>query len=405
MNKFLMICVWACLVSGTVKAETVSFHFGGGEASVTTETSGELYNFSPELLEAVKNCSVYQENFTKNNPKNVEVPFVGKVDLDVNVDIKGWAGDNCLFAMDYKLLGVQNIVYDCALSRQQVDEVYNAMTDKSGEILEETYTSYYEYGEVGKPLNKAPQQTTIKGTRFDILAAKIMNQYCVSKHNEPTKEEQEEASKKQSALSEDFKKALLVCAPAKDSKNMMMINMEAEIIGMENDKCHVKYEDFDLYIPMLKMADITSWVDIMELCEDATISKYTPNYYTDGAMFALYDCMQGNSVSGSSSMRTNNVERGFNAKHEENKCILTFVNKVKAGDEVLDYSKICEVNVASIAVVLQPYETLIQNNKGINEDGHYSSHRSDEQTRKADKEIFELLEKSGVCTLIGNAEN
>jgi len=279
------------------------------------------------------------------------------------------------------------------------------MIDRSGEMVEEAYTSYYEYGEEGKPLNRAPQQNTIKGTRFDVWAAKIMAQYCVSKHNEPTEEQRKEVIKKQTALSENFKKALLTCTPTKDFQQVRMIDMEAEIIGMENDKCHVKYEGFDLYIPMLKMADITSWLDIMELCEDDTISKYTPKYYTDGAMFALYDCMQGNSVSGGSSMRTNNVERGFKAKREKNKCILTFLNKIKGEDNVQDYSKICEVNVASIAVILQPYETLIQNNKGVNEDGHYSSHSSDEQTRKADKEIFELLEKSGVCTLIYNAEN
>lgn len=404
MNKFWLLGLSTCLVSTLVKAETMSFHFGGGEATSRVETDGKLYNFSSELLEAVKNCSAYQEDFTKNNPKKAEVPFMGSIDLGINIDIKGWAGDNCLFTVDYKLKGIQNMIYDCALSRQQVSEVYAAMTDKSGEIVEETYTSYYEYGEVGKSMNKASQQNTIKGTRFDVLSAKIMAQHCVVKNSEPTKEEQEAAMQEKMALSDDFRKALLTCSPVKDSKNIMMMNMSAEIIGMENDKCHVKYEAFDLYIPMLKMADITSWLDIMKLSEDTAISKYTPTYRTKGTMFALYDCMQGKSVSGGSTQTMNNTERGFRVKHEENKCILTFVNKVKAVDVVQDYSKICEVNDADIGAILQPYEALIQANRGVNEAGHYSSHKSNAQTQKADGEIFKLLEKSGVCNLINNGE-
>ena len=402
MNKFWMMCLSTCLVSTVVKAESISFKMGVGGATVTTETSGELYNFSAEFLEAVKNCSAYQYDFTKENPKKKEIPFMGAVNLDVNIDIKGWAADNCLFAIDYNMRGLMNVDYDCALSRQQVAEVYSAMTDKSGELVEETYTSYYEYGEEGKTLNKAPQQNIIKGTRFDVWAAKIMAQYCVAKHSEPTKEEQEVAMQEEMALSDDFKNALIACTPAKDSKSVMMMNMNAEIIGMENDKCHIKYDAFDLYIPMLKVAEIASWTDIMQLSEDTTISKYTPSYYTRGAMFALYDCMQGNSVSGGSSMTRNNVKRGFGAKHEENKCILTFENKLETGENVQDYSKICMVDDASIEVVLQPYGELIQANKGINEAGHYSSHESNEQTQKADEEIFELLEKSGVCSLINN---
>ena len=238
-NKFWLMCLLTCLVSTIAQAETMSLHFGGGEVSSKVETSGKLYNFSPELLDAVKNCSAYQENFTKNPPKSVVIPFIGDVDLDVNVDVKGWAGDNCLFAVNYNLYGVQKITYDCALSRQQVSEVYEAMLDRSGEIVEETYTSYYEYGEEGKTLNRAHQQNTIKGTRFDVLSAKIMAQYCVDTAREPTKEEQEEARKKRTALSDDFRKALLVCSPAEDNIKMMMFDMEAEIIGMENNTCHV----------------------------------------------------------------------------------------------------------------------------------------------------------------------
>ncbi len=392
-SKFVFMLLGATLLSNAAKADSMSFELStNGGANVSVQTSGELYNFSPEFLEAVKNCSAYQYDFTKENPKKQDVPFLGQVDLDVMVNIKGWAGDNCLFAMDYKMIGVQNIMYDCALSRQQVDEVYSAMLDRSGEMVEETYTTYDKWEVEGQAPVEQSQQNTIKGTRFDVWSAKIKQQFCVGTPSEPTKEEQEEASKKQMELSEDFKKALLACTPAKDSKIMMMSDMNAEIVGMNEDKCLVKYDNFDLYIPMAKMADITSWIDIMQLSEDKTIRKYNPQYKTEGAVLALVACQQGSS-SGSSYSKMNNVERGFKGEHRDGKCTLSFIDKLVDADNVEDYSKICVVDDGIIADVLRPYETLIQE--------HYASYPNkythNKETRRADNEIFDLLVKSGAC--------
>ena len=50
----------------------------------------KLYNFSDELLTAVKSCLPYQEDFTKNNPDLAQLgSFFGGIDFKVMVDIKG----------------------------------------------------------------------------------------------------------------------------------------------------------------------------------------------------------------------------------------------------------------------------------------------------------------------------
>ncbi len=172
-------------------------------------------------------------------------------------------------------------------------------------------------------------------------------------------------------LSEAFQTSLKQCQPASEEKQIFFITEKAEIIGIEKKGCHVKYADFDLYIPLDKLSSIKTMEDIKALSGDKSISQYTPQFITLGLKDELMNCLgvtayhQGASQSTTSDNIT--ISNQMSSEKVGTECVLTFHNTLIFNGETTEYKKTCRIPLNKIAELLNIEESdMLQNMEAQN---------------------------------------
>ena len=142
----------------------------------------------------------------------------------------------------------------------------------------------------------------------------------------------------------------------------MMIKETIEIIGWESKKCHVKYQDFDLYIPQNKLSSIKTIPNITDLLTDESITHYTPKFQTQGLVSRLKDCasLQSPYEGFSSSQKINDIEisNKMGMEKSDTECIITFENSLNLNNQKKTYLNTCRVNLD----IIPELTTLITEN-------------------------------------------
>ncbi len=158
------------------------------------------------------------------------------------------------------------------------------------------------------------------------------------------------------ALSEAFQASLNKCQPASEEKQFFFITEKAEIIGIENKGCHIKYADFDLYIPLEKLSTIKTFEDIKALAGDNTISQYTPKFSTLGLKDELMSCLGSSSyqqgASETTSMSGISITNHMTSEKSGNECVLTFHNTLVSNNKKTEYKKVCHIPLNKIPELL-----------------------------------------------------
>lgn len=364
MKKIILglgIALWGM---SSANATSIQIDLSGTTASATTKTEEvKLYNFSPELINAAQSCSPYEENFNKNNPElNKSIPFLGKQKIDVNINITGKdENGNCKFKVTQKIPGIMTFLYDCAISPDLQKELVAAMQDRSTSPITETFTTYMT-STINGEIQKTPMQQTMTDSKFNIVWAKTIGTSCETSEQEPTQEEQQALKDSFNNLSESFQTSLQNCQKDIEEKSLMMLTETIEIIGWEKEKCHIKYQDFDLYIPQDKLSTIKTIPNITDLLTDESITRYKPKFQTQGLVSRLKDCpsLQSPYDSFSSSQKTNNIEisNKMSMEKSETECIITFENSVNINKQKKTYLNTCRVNLD----IIPELTTLITDN-------------------------------------------
>ena len=366
MKKIILglgIALWGM---SSANATSIQIDLSGTTASATTKTEEvKLYNFSPELINAAQSCSPYEENFNKNNPElSKSIPFLGKQKMDITINIAGKDDKgNCKFKVTQKIPGIMTFLYDCAMSPDLQKELVAAMQDRSTTPITETFTTYMTSSYNGET-QKTPMQQTMTDGKFNIAWAKIIGTSCETSEQEPTQEEKQALEDSFNNLSESFQTSLQNCQKDREEKSLMMLTETIEIVGWENAKCHVKYQDFDLYIPQNKLSSIKTIPNITDLLTDESITHYTPKFQTQGLVSQLKDCASLKSPYNgfSSSKKINNIEinNKMSMEKSETECIITFENSLNINKQKKNYINTCRIN---LEIIPELTSLITQNDK------------------------------------------
>lgn len=161
-------------------------------------------------------------------------------------------------------------------------------------------------------------------------------------------------------FSEAFQLSLKQCQPASEEKQLFFMTEKAEIIGITEKGCHIKYSDFDLYIPLEKLSSIKTMEDIKAFVSDKEISKYSPQFITLGLKDELIACLSSSTYHQGASETTSTgnitVKNQMSSEKKDNECVLTFANTLINNGETTEYKKICHIPLSKIAELLNEQE-------------------------------------------------
>ena len=353
---FLLIILSTCVASNINAQENYISIDATGIITKTSEV--KLYNFTPELINAAQNCTPYQEDFIKNNPDlGQSIPMLGNAKLSVNVNILGYDNQGkCQFSVNQKISGIADTVYNCTISSNRQKDIVSAMQDRSTTPITATFTTYstIDYGD-GR-IEKQPMQQTMTDGKFNIVWAQTIAEDCQMQVGTPTEEEQKNLISNVQTFSESFQTSLKQCQPASEEKQLFFMTEKAEIIGITEKGCHIKYSDFDLYVPLEKLSSIKTMEDVKAFVGDKAISQYTPKFITIGLKDELMHCLGATSYHQGASQSTTSenitIKNKMSSKKVDNTCVLTFANTLIYNGEVSEYKKICRIPLSKIGELL-----------------------------------------------------
>lgn len=404
MKKFFVVLFFSFFMPLDCIAFNGSFsiNLDGEVTSVNDDPS--LYNFSDQLLQAVENCSSYEEDFTKVNPELIEAGKTFGGDLSVFIDIQGQQENKCVFdiIMTIGLLGRQ--IYHCQIDDEQRQTILAAMKDRSNEVITETFESYVLFGE-GDNAQKNLIKSTMTDNRFNIEWAKIA-QKCKIEHKEFTEEEKNNLKKQFNTLDKDFLKSLHACEETSTSRSVLFFSDNIDIRGWNDGKCVIECNNFILQLPQENLDTLQTWEDIYGVMKDKTLSKYRyeRTYMRRDLLFAIDSCSQNDGSKGkqSETIEDITIKTSFDYKKTETGCDLIFGNLLDRGNGEETYTKICQLPESYIQSVHEKYSELLEKygektesleNVGFS----FHSSQSNEQTNAADEAIWQEINKYPFC--------
>lgn len=387
---YFVFCI--CFIVFDVQATEISFSSTNGVTQTTTKAEKAiLYNFSDDLINATSNCIPYFEDFSKSNPNvNNSGKMFGGAKVKVLIDIKGMEGDFCKFDVTHNIYGISNTKQVCSVDKFVLNEIIEAMKNRSTELVTKTFTTQNKMT-IDGITKQYPQQNTMTDTVFNVTMAEIYGNYCELEIYEPSEQEQNDAAEKAMEFSDSFISSLNSCTQDREELSFLMFSHHyAEIIGKKDYLCHVRTNDFDFYIPEDIIPTLTDFRKLYELVSDKNIATYRKieNYMFDNIYSYVNKCQHSNYTTSSSGGFDENiysVTRSISSSYKNNECALKLKNTLKIKDEKFDYSLICTISDEDRNAIISKYSGLLSNNT------------EKEELIKVGKFILKSLLKNKLC--------
>ncbi len=180
----------------------------------------------------------------------------------------------------------------------------------------------------------------------------------------------------------------------------------ATIVGKENDRCHIKFYGFDLYIPLEVLPKANNIDDLAEALKYPEVAVYDHKaaYKPDGILFGLANCAKGQSDKsayiikniGEISIKNENI---FN--FSGNMCYVHLGNELTVAGKLRDYSIDCNLNSNDVQSLIAPEKTVIDLYAPQDIQGEdmmlYQSGVINEQTVAADEALLNKLLNQDYC--------
>lgn len=216
----------------------------------------------------------------------------------------------------------------------------------------------------------------------------------------------EEPVLRDDVFSKQFINALYKCQPAvaqneKDASDAPLI-----IIGIEENSCHLKYGDFNLFLPLDILPNLHGFDDLQILLRNREIARfdYQPQYIYTGLLHALNSCGHGTDYLGIEKSETHGNIRTTNSLETEffqDICTIYLVSKLEVEGAISDYTVTCKIGADAVAGLLNYYHDLLEKygEKRIIVNGKPKiiSEQENEETRRADAELMFFLQQKGYC--------
>lgn len=402
MKKISLLLGLGMGISLPALAQNISVEVSDNTVS-STNNEITLYNFSNGLLNAARDCSSYSENFSANNP----ALSVFGLKPEILIDIEGKDAEGfCLFSVRNKVTGLSETNIKCRIGSEQQQEILTAMLDRSTTPVTETFTSYITVEDGEGNVQRLPSETTMTDSKFNVIWNKIRSNSCEEEVSEPTEEEVRELGENMDSLSETFAQNLKSCTPYTETKTLMFFSEEVTVAGKQEDKCLLRYGQFELLLPEDRLGAVSSFSDIRRLTQDVSIARFIPSYSEQRLMFDLYDCLisrKGNAGGTTTETRGDiKITSALSSAFADTHCVLTFVNSIDNNGQNSVYNKICRIPLDAVFGFLAPYAEVIEKNKEqtiTHEDGKISfrGESSNEETQAADADLAEKLKNSDLC--------
>lgn len=354
-----------------------------------------LYNFSPDLLKAISACSVYQENFLNLNPE-LKQKLSATYNIDnpeINIEIQGKEAKLCNLTVQEKFPPVQT-EYICQLTEQDLKKLTVAARDRSGKPYTDKILTYPEQNENGTA--ETPVESSITGSRFYVVWEKIKADSCLQNTSdiaEEPEEAPETAVKNPTDFSTDFMLSLFKCQPDIEEQNIS-VPEKIEIVGFEDEKCHLRFDDFDLYVPQQLLIGIHSMSDVKTLIRNRDITVYHPQYDYHGLLPEIDECLQNRGTHTAHLQRREVGDAvlisGLTSQFVNNFCEIRLLNQLDVTDSLTDYSVICRISQEDAQFITETYAEFLQEGAEISPD----------RQKQADNEIMYRLQQGDFCKKI-----
>lgn len=387
--------------------------------------------FSPEFLDALANCSPFEEKLSTLNPDFATYlsPDLAKVKIDFVIKIlekKEPKSSFCELSFEQNIDKMGKSTALCQVSDEQREAFLYALKD----------TSDNKYSDAFRLSSAIAQdsQITVEGSLLHVVYVKILNASCsfnltnlntasdefpvtkVTENNdnivndsENIKDENKvEPFVQYDVFSPSFMKSWQQCKPDVAEHQEIGKVEKLEIIGNKNNLCQVKFDKFDLNIPLDLMANVHSFADISALLKnnDITHYAYEPEYIYDGLIYALNSCLQKKDYDGQEkeTSEADNVviKRGMFSEYNNNQCIFHLQNELEINGQVTDYSVLCYLKDKDVQM-LQPYfKEMIEKygqKRMFTNNGKVEIHKAEfnDETRKGDIALMFYLQQKGFC--------
>ena len=402
MKKISFLLGLGMSISLPALAQNFSFE-ASGNTMTTTNNEITLYNFSDGLLNAARNCSSYSENFSANNP----ALSVFGLKPEILIDIEGKDAEGfCRFSVHNKVTGLSETNVKCRIGGEQQQEILAAMLDRSTTPVTETFTSYITVEDGEGNVQRLANEMTMTDSKFNVTWSKIRSNYCEEEASEPTEEDARELGENIDRLSETFVQNLKSCTPYTETKALMFFSEEVTIAGKQEDKCLLRYGQFELLLPEDRLGTVSSLSDIRRLTQDTSIARFIPVYSDQRLMFDLYDCLinrKGNAGGMTTETRGDiKITSALSSAFADTHCVLSFVNSIDNNGQNSVYNKTCRIPLDAVFGLLAPYAEVIEKNKEqtiTHEDGKISfrGESFNEETQAVDAALAEKLKNSDLC--------
>ena len=366
--------------------------------SVQTQSTGinvtnkapKKINFGEALLKAAKDCSPYSENLVDTNPDWKKYARIfGTTAGAVNVTIEGKNNNGqCLFSVENALIGLQTLRYDCAISPQEQQELYAAMTDPSSTPVTETFTTYITMELPDGKTEKIPTQMTMTDLKFNIVWNKLMANACTKQTEEPSEKALDQIKDQMLSFSPQFIDNLKKCLPSKETKQFLFLSFDVEIKGMKGDQCQIDIDPFELYPNQSELADLTTLEKVFTFAEtkgDDQV-KYMPQYPSDGITLALEACRKGTlryeGVKSSQSFGNIKIRKGIQSSFKDGICQIKLANVIERNGQKKGYGKICQIPQNEISAFVKSSDNFVKSSDNENEAVFSMDSQQDEETLK-----------------------
>lgn len=246
-----------------------------------------------------------------------------------------------------------------------------------------------EEAKTGNSAEKATIENTLDNKDVEIPQDKILKEEPEQPEIEEAEEKPVEEIPNPSNFSADFMSSLYQCAQAKEQQNLAGFE-EIEILGSQNGKCQLKYDDFILEVPIELLPNIHSMTDIRQLLQNRDITRYMPQYEYAGLLKELNVCDKSLKMHSAYLHRqTRNevtITKGLISKLENEGCTIRLLNQLNVGDSFADYSVVCKIPAKDMLLILDAYNDLLT-----------QDNPAEDELKKADAEIMFRLQQVGYC--------
>ncbi len=194
----------------------------------------------------------------------------------------------------------------------------------------------------------------------------------------------------------EFMDSLLVCRQDNQTKDGITL----EIIGMQNEKCLIKYGNYYLNVPTSLLANIHSFDDLEILLRNKDIAdyKYFPKYVYNGLIYALNACANQQEYLGlkeHENLADAVATRGLSAEYKNNLCMIYLENELDMELEgsTADYGYTCILSPEVVAELLPYFADIIAANKEPEDIDAEPS----KEVRDADIALMYYMQQNGYC--------